>query len=155
MAQAVASASALQSSVASASALESSAPRSSVCAFGLVCLTQLSLGGVGLGRRGAEALAKPLPFLSRLSHLGLGRNALGEAGLELLLPALHALMLLRTLGLQHNDLGPSCSTLLAQLIASLGAVEDVLLYGNSLHLGLHGIRPLEPCRHLITWDTDI
>ena len=35
-----------------------------------------------------------------------------------------------------------------ELIVSLRLV-------GSLHMGAHGIRPLEGCRHVITWDTDI
>jgi len=31
----------------------------------------------------------------------------------------------------------------------------VRLYGNNLHLGANGIRPLAACRNIITWDTDI
>jgi len=69
--------------------------------------------------------------------------------------ALSQLRLLRTLGLQHNDLGPACSARIAELILSLHMLQDVRLYGNNLHLGANGIRPLAACRNIITWDTDI
>jgi hypothetical protein len=118
-------------------------------------LVNLKLGGVGLGWSGAEALAKPLAQFTHLLHLGLGRNGLGDAGLLKLMDALSQLRLLRTLGLQHNDLGPACSARIAELILSLHMLQDVRLYGNNLHLGANGIRPLAACRNIITWDTDI
>ena len=37
--------------------------------------------------------------------------------------------------MQHNDLGPGSSVVLAQLIPALAQIQDVLLYGNQLHLG--------------------
>jgi Ran GTPase-activating protein (RanGAP) involved in mRNA processing and transport len=103
----------------------------------------------------ASALAKPLALLTNLTNLGIGRNAIGDGGLEKLLPSLASLPDLRILGLQHDDLGPASSPRLASLIQGLPALENVLLYGNSLHMGTQGIRPLEECRHIITWDTDI
>ena len=118
-------------------------------------LVKLKLGGVGLGSHGAEALADPLSRMKHLLHLGLGRNGLGDAGLLKLMDAFFGLGVLRTLGLQHNDLGPGCSARLAELFLSLRMLQDVRLYGNNLHLGATGIRPLEACRHIITWDTDI
>ncbi len=118
-------------------------------------LVKLKLGGIGLGWNGAEALAEPLSHFKHLLHLGLGRNGLGDGGLLKLMDAFFGLRLLRTLGLQHNDLGPGCSARLAELFLSLCNLQDVRLYGNNLHLGATGIRPLEACRHIITWDTDI
>mmetsp|Transcript_90219 Transcript_90219/g.255723 ORF Transcript_90219/g.255723 Transcript_90219/m.255723 type:complete len:591 (+) Transcript_90219:113-1885(+) len=98
------------------------------------CRLEEELSGIGLGDRGACAVARALaaPPNASLGELCLGRNGIGDAGAEAIAAVLGAGSALRRLSLRDNAIGDAGARALAAALSLNGVLEELDLWGNQL-----------------------
>lgn len=91
----------------------------------LLGLESMKLVSNAIGEAGARALARALPALAGLHVLDMSHNSLGDDGVVAVASALVAHPRLRVLMLGDMDLGDRGAAALAQLVPTLGALEQL------------------------------